>query len=158
MFSITVEGHFCAAHVLPGVEDCKRLHGHNWKVEAEFRTEHLNEHGFALDFREAKAALTELTDRLDHRTIFPQVAHCRACEITPVLPDNIEIDYGGKIYILPAEDTLFLEGEDAVTAECLAQWFYFRLTDAGGVLELLLYKVTVWETPRAHASYWKEEE
>lgn len=59
---------FCAAHALRGyVGDCARLHGHNWKIEAEIKTSGVNDIGIAIDFKDIKRALKEIADTLDHR-------------------------------------------------------------------------------------------
>lgn len=68
MFEIKVEAEFEAAHRIvnyPG--KCDRLHGHNWKVEMKIIGKVLDDLGMLIDFKEAKAALKEATDELDHR-------------------------------------------------------------------------------------------
>ena len=67
MYELKVEGHFAAAHNLRGYQGvCEALHGHNWKVEVVVRAEGLNNIGLAIDFKDLKAALTEIMDKLDH--------------------------------------------------------------------------------------------
>lgn len=59
---------FASAHTLrdyPG--DCNRMHGHNWKVEAEITATRLNEVGMGIDFKEIKQATRGIAKRLDHR-------------------------------------------------------------------------------------------
>jgi 6-pyruvoyltetrahydropterin/6-carboxytetrahydropterin synthase len=59
---------FSAAHSLRGyVGDCARIHGHNWKIEAEIKTAGLNEIGIAVDFKEIRKAMEEIADILDHQ-------------------------------------------------------------------------------------------
>lgn len=59
---------FSAAHDLRGyIGDCARLHGHNWKIEAEIKTSGVNEIGIAVDFKEIKSLMKEISDKLDHR-------------------------------------------------------------------------------------------
>ncbi|TPW12212.1 MAG: hypothetical protein FD130_1816 [Halothiobacillaceae bacterium] len=58
---------FASAHSLrnyPG--DCSRLHGHNWKLEAEVTAHALDEVGIGLDFKVIRLAAKEIADRLDH--------------------------------------------------------------------------------------------
>ncbi len=67
-FTLRVVSDFAAAHSLrsyPG--DCKRLHGHNWKVEVEVVASALDEVGMGVDFKEIKRATKTATDRLDHQ-------------------------------------------------------------------------------------------
>ncbi len=67
MFEIKVKGDFSAAHNLRNYEGkCEKLHGHNWAVEAVFRYKNLDKDGLAVDFRTAKSALKDVTERLDH--------------------------------------------------------------------------------------------
>ncbi|MEJ2059766.1 MAG: 6-carboxytetrahydropterin synthase QueD [Gammaproteobacteria bacterium] len=67
-FTLKILTDFASAHTLrdyPG--DCARMHGHNWKVEAEVEAETLNETGMAIDFKDIKQAAREIAGRLDHR-------------------------------------------------------------------------------------------
>ncbi|MGY6277253.1 6-carboxytetrahydropterin synthase QueD [Methylomonas sp. MgM2] len=68
LYTLKVHAQFCSAHALrdyPG--DCRRLHGHNWKVETEVQAKVLNDIGIAIDFKAIKAATRHLADSLDHR-------------------------------------------------------------------------------------------
>ena len=59
---------FAAAHLLrdyPG--DCRRLHGHNWKVEVEVTTAVLDECGMGIDFKVIKQAIRSAARELDHQ-------------------------------------------------------------------------------------------
>ncbi|MCF6210044.1 MAG: 6-carboxytetrahydropterin synthase QueD [Gammaproteobacteria bacterium] len=67
MYSLNVVSDFASAHTLrdyPGA--CSRMHGHNWKVEAEVEASQLDEVGMAVDFKVIRQAVKKLTDRLDH--------------------------------------------------------------------------------------------
>lgn len=67
-YNLKVLIEFSAAHALRGyVGDCARLHGHNWKIEAEINTTHLNEIGIAVDFKEIRKSMKEIADTLDHQ-------------------------------------------------------------------------------------------
>jgi 6-pyruvoyltetrahydropterin/6-carboxytetrahydropterin synthase len=66
-FEIHVKAEFSAAHCLRGYEgNCERVHGHNWTAEAFIRCSRLNDIGIGIDFRDAKKALREIVERLDH--------------------------------------------------------------------------------------------
>jgi len=59
---------FASAHSLrdyPG--ECRRLHGHNWKVEVEVTARALDSLGMGVDFKVIKQAARKATDELDHR-------------------------------------------------------------------------------------------
>ncbi len=67
-YTLKVVSDFAAAHSLrdyPG--DCRRLHGHNWKVEVEVESASLDKLGMVVDFKSIKQAAKAATDELDHR-------------------------------------------------------------------------------------------
>ncbi|NTV43793.1 MAG: 6-carboxytetrahydropterin synthase QueD [Syntrophobacteraceae bacterium] len=67
VFEVYIKGHFSAAHQLRGYSgDCARLHGHNWAVEVHVRCGALDELGIGIDFRDIKAAVTEVLAEVDH--------------------------------------------------------------------------------------------
>jgi len=69
-YTLKITLDFAAAHSLrnyPG--DCSRLHGHNWKVEAEVSVPTLNSVGMGIDFKSIRAATREIADRLDHHNL-----------------------------------------------------------------------------------------
>lgn len=67
-YTLRVRTEFAAAHQLrnyPG--DCSRLHGHNWKVEAEVVARELDDVGMGMDFREIRRNARAVAEELDHR-------------------------------------------------------------------------------------------
>lgn len=67
-YTLKILTDFASAHTLrdyPGA--CARMHGHNWKVEAEVRTRSLDELGMGVDFKIIKQATRDIAARLDHR-------------------------------------------------------------------------------------------
>jgi 6-pyruvoyltetrahydropterin/6-carboxytetrahydropterin synthase len=70
MFTVTIETEFSGAHNLRGYDGaCSRLHGHNWKVTVEARTEILDNIGMSIDFYVLKKKTEEVTAKFDHRDI-----------------------------------------------------------------------------------------
>ena len=68
IYTLKVLADFASAHTLrdyPGA--CSRMHGHNWKIEAEVQASQLNEIGMAIDFKEIKREVRAIADELDHR-------------------------------------------------------------------------------------------
>lgn len=66
-YTLKVVTDFAAAHSLrnyPG--DCAKLHGHNWKVEAEVTASALNELGIGMDFKQIRQETKAICDSLDH--------------------------------------------------------------------------------------------
>lgn len=67
-YTLKVLTDFASAHTLrdyPGA--CARMHGHNWKVEAEVIATRLDDIGMGMDFRDIKQIAREIAGRLDHR-------------------------------------------------------------------------------------------
>lgn len=61
MYTLIVKQHFDAAHQIPGYDGkCANIHGHTYKVEAEFQSAELNELGMVHDFCDLKLALHEV--------------------------------------------------------------------------------------------------
>lgn len=60
MYTLIVRARFEAAHDIPGHKGkCARLHGHSYRIEAEFTGRELNEIGMLKDFKDLKEALNE---------------------------------------------------------------------------------------------------
>lgn len=58
MYTLLVRSRFEAAHCIPGhAGKCARLHGHSYRVEAEFAGRDLDHLGMLRDFGDLKAAL-----------------------------------------------------------------------------------------------------
>ena len=67
MYEVLVKGDFSSAHNLRGYKGkCETLHGHNWKVEARFEKESLNDIGISVDFVTLKSRLNDILKKLDH--------------------------------------------------------------------------------------------
>ena len=68
MFKLIVKKEFSSAHILHGHPgNCKRMHGHNWLVEAEVQGDNTNEIGMVIDFKDIKNNLKEIISDLDHQ-------------------------------------------------------------------------------------------
>ncbi len=68
MFKLIVKKEFSSAHILHGHPgNCKRMHGHNWLVEAEVEGDNTNEIGMVIDFKVIKNNLKEIISSLDHQ-------------------------------------------------------------------------------------------
>ena len=68
MFKLVVKKEFSSAHILNGHPgNCKRMHGHNWLVEAEVQGDNTNDIGMVIDFKDIKNNLKEIISNLDHQ-------------------------------------------------------------------------------------------
>ena len=67
-YTLKILTDFASAHTLrdyPGA--CARMHGHNWKVEAEVIATELDDVGMGVDFKVIKEATRDIAAQLDHR-------------------------------------------------------------------------------------------
>jgi 6-pyruvoyltetrahydropterin/6-carboxytetrahydropterin synthase len=70
MFEVTVEKSFAAGHFLRNYKGkCENPHGHNYKVLVTLQSEHLDQAGLLLDFKDLKGVIREVVARLDHQMI-----------------------------------------------------------------------------------------
>lgn len=69
-YTITVNSSFEAAHGLRTYRGITEpLHGHTWKVEAEFETDRLDKDDLSVDFVPTKIVLNRAALRLDHSNL-----------------------------------------------------------------------------------------
>ncbi len=68
MFEVSVEETFAAGHALRGYRGkCENPHGHNYKVRITVAGEQLDSIGLLYDFKDLKAAMGQVIERLDHQ-------------------------------------------------------------------------------------------
>lgn len=81
MYTIFKEFHFSASHSLKCLEKghpCAKLHGHNYVVEIELKSEKLNSKGFVKDYREMDVLKTYIDKKFDHRHLNDVLGHDKA--------------------------------------------------------------------------------
>jgi 6-pyruvoyltetrahydropterin/6-carboxytetrahydropterin synthase len=68
-YLLSAEATFSAAHTIPGVHMCERMHGHNWRVRATVRVEEddLDQNGMGVDFRSIDETLRAIVSDFEHR-------------------------------------------------------------------------------------------
>jgi len=131
MFRVTREIDFCYGHRLIRYEGkCRHLHGHNGRAVIVLEAPELDDRGMLVDFGEIKRHVRQWIDEhLDHNMLL-----CRDDPILPVLQER-----GERVFVM----------DENPTAENIALLIYRRARQAG----LPVAEVTLWETPRCHASY-----
>lgn len=68
MYELSIKAEFSSAHNLRGYQGkCESLHGHNWQVEVVVSSDELNKIGIAVDFKNLKKIVNEITKSLDHK-------------------------------------------------------------------------------------------
>jgi 6-pyruvoyltetrahydropterin/6-carboxytetrahydropterin synthase len=68
MYFLAIDLNLAGAHQLrnyPGA--CSLLHGHNWKLKVEVRSERLNELGMVIDFKDLSDICWQAVGAFDHR-------------------------------------------------------------------------------------------
>lgn len=118
---------FSAAHFITIGGMCERLHGHNYRVAAEFAGP-LDKNQLVIDFLFIRAKLREIVAELDHYVLLP-TQHPQlkvtdgAAEVTATLGMQRWMFPRGDCRLLPVSNT---------TAELLAQYIGGRLLAALG--------------------------
>lgn len=69
LFHLSAEAAFAAAHTLPGVDMCARMHGHNWRVRVTvgIAAGRLDANGMGVDFRDLERVTRESVADFEHR-------------------------------------------------------------------------------------------
>ena len=68
MFIIEVGTEISSAHRLPKTRGkCEDIHGHNWKVRVQVKSNQLNQEDMAINFFDLEKHLQEMTKQLDHK-------------------------------------------------------------------------------------------
>jgi len=107
---IKISSDFSSAHFL----ESEFMHGHNFKVKVKFYG-NLNKDGMIIDFCEAKNAIDEICDKLDHKVIVPEKLKGK-------------IIASGKRYKIPYEDIAFIS-IPSTTAEYVAEYIKSALKE-----------------------------
>lgn len=118
---------FSAAHFITFNRNiCERIHGHNWRVEAEIEGP-LDENHYVFDFIALRDGLQALVQELDHRVLLPDRHPSILVEVSQ---DDREVTarFGDRRWVFPREDCLILPIENT-TAELIARWIGQSLTE-----------------------------
>jgi 6-pyruvoyltetrahydropterin/6-carboxytetrahydropterin synthase len=117
---------FCAAHFITYAGNvCEPLHGHNYRVSADFAGP-LDENQYVVDFIAARDALVKITTSLDHRVLLP-TSH----PTIHVAEDDTEVTatFEDRRWVFPLSDCVLLPVANT-TAELLARYIGDRLLAA----------------------------
>lgn len=109
---------FSAAHFLIFPDGtAERLHGHNYKVFVEVRSD-LDDHGLVLNFKQVKPLIRSIVDELDEHLLIPGEHAVLQCERSE---GRAKIRYLDRLYEVPVEDVIVLPINNT-SAENLAAW------------------------------------
>jgi len=131
MYQIAKELHFCYGHRLMNHGGkCKRLHGHNAKVQITVESENLNSDGMVMDFSDLKREVSNWIDeQFDHQMLLHK-------------DDPI-------VAALTASGETFRILEVHPTAENLARLIFDFVKN----LQFPVVEVILWETNSCFARY-----
>ena len=111
---------FSAAHFITFNRNiCERIHGHNWRVEAEIEGP-LDENHYVFDFIALRDGLQSLVLELDHRVLLPERHPAIQIDLSD---DNLEVTarFENRRWVFPREDCVILPVANT-TAELIARW------------------------------------
>lgn len=115
--------HFSAAHfTIFGPGQRENLHGHNFQVRAVIEGE-IGDDGLTFDYSIIKAMLQDECDRLDEKTLLPDLSPFLQVSETA---DGIQAKFGDETIPFLARDVLVLPVRN-ITVEELSNFFLDRL-------------------------------
>lgn len=111
---------FSAAHFITFNRNiCERIHGHNWRVEAEIDGP-LDENHYVFDFIALRDGLQSLVQELDHRVLLPERHPMIQVEVSDDARE-VTVRFENRRWVFPREDCVILPVENT-TAELIARW------------------------------------
>jgi 6-pyruvoyltetrahydropterin/6-carboxytetrahydropterin synthase len=141
----------CSHFTILGPDHAERLHGHNYQMKVSIEVSGTDEKlGFAFDFNEVKPLIRRLCDELDERIL--------VAADSPYLKlknegSSIEVEFAGKRYVFPSEDTMVLPLVN-ITSEELARYSAEKLKkDFSHLTFWTSLEVNVEETRGQSVSY-----
>jgi 6-pyruvoyltetrahydropterin/6-carboxytetrahydropterin synthase len=114
---------FSAGHFITFADNiCERLHGHNYRVAAEFSGP-LDQNHFVVDFIALRDALAAVVKELDHYMLLP-TQHPQI--IVTANDREVEVTFEDRRWVFPRGDCVLLDVPNT-TAEMLARHIGSRL-------------------------------
>ena len=104
-YRLSVELGFSSAHQIHGYDgECANLHGHNWKIQVQVRTDRLDPVGMGMDFKQLKETVKKYVDQIDHQflnelpefknvsTTAENIAKWFHQSLANILPNGVKLD------------------------------------------------------------------
>lgn len=111
---------FSAAHFITfNGSICERLHGHNWRVEAEIEGP-LDENQYVFDFIALRDGMKSIVDQLDHSVLLPASHPQIRIAVSPE-QHEVTATFEKRRWVFPFEDCRILPVSNT-TAELIARW------------------------------------
>lgn len=114
---------FSAAHFIPSIEKCSRLHGHDYSISLELEGDPVD--GILIDYGVVKSAVRSIISNMDHKVLIPQ-----SSSQSRVTCDHkyCSVSYGAKDFRFPVGDVYMLE-RDITSSEMLADFISSKLVE-----------------------------
>ena len=120
---------------------CKNLHGHNFKIEVQLKSNLLDDNDMVMDFKDIKEIVNSVLDDFDHCTILnsSDLKFIDFCE-----DNNLKYSVIGI-------------GNQDPTAEVFCKELYLKISDLVnrkvGLEEVIVDFVRIWENDNSMAEY-----
>lgn len=120
---------------------CKNLHGHNFKIEVQLKSNLLDDNDMVMDFKDIKEIVNSVLDDFDHCTILnsSDLKFIDFCE-----DNNLKYSVIGI-------------GNQDPTAEVFCKDLYLKISDLVnrkvGLEEVIVDFVRIWENDNSMAEY-----
>jgi 6-pyruvoyltetrahydropterin/6-carboxytetrahydropterin synthase len=146
---------FSAAHFITFNKTiCERLHGHNWRVEAEVEGP-LDENHYVFDFIALRDGLQAIVQELDHRVLLPD-RHPMIRISRSEAEREVTARFEQRRWVFPEEDCCILPVENT-TAELISRWIGQTLISRLGLTQqhgLTRLRISVEENFGQWADCW----
>ena len=119
MYIIRKEFHFSASHQLNGLpktHPCSRLHGHNYVITVELKSDQLNVVGFVKDYRELDVIKDWIDSTLDHEHLNSVLS------FNPTAENMANFFYHTFIELLPQSNSWISAVEVSETPKTMARY------------------------------------
>lgn len=135
-----------AAHFVHTTETpCKRIHGHNWKINVEINGT-IQKDGMVIDFTRIK----EIINSLDHKFLIPSQSIGVRNSGYKYMVELYDLNTG-YIYAVVPNECIQMVDVPVITAEYLAEFLYNAIKSMPE--KPLIVKVVVWESEKSYAQY-----
>ncbi len=133
---------FSAAHFIPTIEKCSRIHGHDYSVDLEIEGEPKD--GILIDYGIVKSAIRGLVDTFDHKVLLPESSSMSkvSCNTRECI-----VSYNDKQFRFPVSDVYMLERpitSSEMIADYLVEQMRIKLRQYKNLKRI---KVCVYEGP-----------
>ncbi len=114
---------FSAAHFIPTIEKCSRLHGHDYSISLELEGDPVD--NILIDYGIVKSSIRGIIGDMDHKVLIPH-----SSSFTKVSCDHREcvVSYGTKMFNFPVGDVYMLE-RDMTSSEMLADFITSQMAE-----------------------------